>query len=100
LYEEFRTQKTANLRPESRLSLLNRDWKSQISEENSVVSSPLKAAELPDKLRSGKLNFLDLDLYGDGPGLNNQGTKTPNSYHAGDFDEPEGLSLLNRMPDL
>ena len=100
MYEEFRTQKTAKLRPASRLSLLNRDWKSQISEENSVVSSPLKAAELPDKLRSGKLNLLDLDLYGDGPGLNNKGTKTPNSYHAGDFDEPEGLKLLNRLYDL
>ena len=52
-----------------------------------MVSSPLKVAEMPDKLRSGRQNFLDLDLYG----INHHGTKTPNSYHAGDFDEPEGL---------
>jgi hypothetical protein len=83
LYEEFRTQKTAKHRPESRLSLLNRDWKSQISEENSVVSSPLKAGEMPEKLRSGKLNLADLGLYGDA----NRGLRRPNSYHAGDFDE-------------
>ena len=83
LYEEFRTQKTAKDRPESRLSLLNRDWKSQISEENSVVSSPLKAGEMPEKLRSGILNLADLGLYGD----TNRDLRRPNSYHAGDFDE-------------
>lgn len=89
MYEEFRTQKTAKHPPESRLSLLNRDWKSQISEENSVASSPLKTREMirndmliPDKMRSGKLNLAELNLYG----VNNRGMR-PNSYHAGDFDK-------------
>lgn len=87
MYEEFRTQKTAKHPPESRLSLLNRDWKSQISEENSVASSPLKTREIPDKIQSGKLHLVEPDLCG----IDNRGMKRAKSYHAGDFDEEEAL---------
>jgi len=37
---------------------------------------------IPDKMRSGKLNLAELNLYG----VNNRGMR-PNSYHAGDFDK-------------
>jgi hypothetical protein len=54
----------------SRLSLLNRDWKSQISEENSVISSPNKKREVADKIVSSrKIELAE--------------QKRPNSYHTG-----------------